>query len=132
MPRILAALLALCLPLAAMAEPVAVEPSAIFVIDGDTVELDGERIRVVGLDAPETHPGQYRCAAERARGETATATLRYMLADAETSALDILPRRDRYGRLLATLTLDGQDVATVLIAARLARPYDGGTRQGWC
>lgn len=39
---------------------------------------------------------------------------------------------DRYGRLLAALALDGQDVADTLIAARLARPYDGGTRQGWC
>lgn len=132
MPRILAALLALCLPLAAVAEPVAVDPSALTVIDADTVELDGERIRVTGLDAPETHPGQYRCAAERTRGETATATLRYMLADATTATLDALPRRDRYGRLLATLTLDGQDVAATLVAARLARPYDGGSREGWC
>lgn len=130
MPRPLAALLALCLPLAAMAEPVAVEPGAFRVVDADTVELDGERIRLTGLDAPETW--RPRCAAERARGETSTATLRYMLADAETATLDLLPRRDRYGRLLGALALDGQDVADTLVAARLARPYDGGTRQGWC
>ena len=26
----------------------------------------------------------------------------------------------------------GDDLAALLIGARLARPYDGGTRQGWC
>ncbi|WP_290897841.1 thermonuclease family protein [Hoeflea sp.] len=41
-------------------------------------------------------------------------------------------RTDRYGRTLACVYADGRDVAKALIAAGLARPYDGGRREGWC
>lgn len=40
--------------------------------------------------------------------------------------------RDRYGRLLVTLWLDGRDVAGEMIAEGLAVPYDGGRRINWC
>ena len=41
------------------------------VIDGDTFKLDDRKIRVIGIDAPETHPA--RCEKEAALGEAATA-----------------------------------------------------------
>jgi endonuclease YncB( thermonuclease family) len=37
---------------------------------------------------------------------------------------------DRFGRTLATLTVNGTDVAKTLIAERLARPYHGERRTG--
>ena len=47
------------------------------VIDGDTFKLGERKIRVIGIDAPETHPP--RCAAEAAMGEAATARLQALL-----------------------------------------------------
>ena len=37
-----------------------------------------------------------------------------------------------FRRVLATVLADGVDVACVLIADGLGRPYNGGKRQGWC
>lgn len=39
--------------------------------------------------------------------------------------------RNRYGRLLATIRVDGRDVGEVLVAEGLARPW-GGRRASWC
>ena len=41
-------------------------------------------------------------------------------------------RLDKYGRTLAVLTVNGQDVAATMIGEGLARPYHGERRQGWC
>lgn len=46
-------------------------------IDGDTFKLGDRKIRIIGIDAPETHPP--RCAAEAAMGEAATARLQALL-----------------------------------------------------
>src|SRR5690606_34629252 len=68
---------------------------------------------------------------------------RIKAAQATEAARRLLPRgavvrlanfgRDRYGRLLATITLaDGRDLAAEMIGAGLAVPYEGGPRQSWC
>jgi endonuclease YncB( thermonuclease family) len=103
------------------------------VYDGDTVALicgDLERsARIVGLDAPEASAP--RCAAERLAAQRATAALRQMvLAAAKVEVTEL--GKDRYGRTLIRLWLDGQDVAVLMIAAGHARAYDGGARAGWC
>ncbi len=122
----LLALLALLL-----AAPAAAAPPGLRVIDGDTVEHDGTVHRLLGFDAPETHAPE--CPAEAALGRRATARLRDLLAGARRIVLVPLGRRDRWGRALSTLTVDGRDVGRILIAEGLARPYDGrGPRQGWC
>ncbi len=41
------------------------------VIDGDTFKLGQRKVRIIGIDAPETHPS--RCAEEARLGEAATA-----------------------------------------------------------
>ena len=55
-------------------------PSRLTVIDGDTVRLAGETIRLVGFDTPETYRAQ--CDGERERGNAATEQLRELLAGA--------------------------------------------------
>ena len=99
------------------------------VVDGDTLVVDGERIRIMGLDAPETHPS--RCDAERRLGDAATARLRVLVAGGVQMRSY---GRDRYRRTLAVVhDSRGRDVADVLIREGLARPYDGrGRRQPWC
>jgi hypothetical protein len=53
-------------------------PSGIYVIDGDTIEALGKRIRLVGFDAPEL--GEHaRCGLERVLAARATSRLRQMI-----------------------------------------------------
>jgi endonuclease YncB( thermonuclease family) len=98
------------------------------VVDGDTIRVSGETIRMLGLDAPETRA---RCPAEARLAARATARLRGL----------VQPRvwlerhgRDRYRRTLAIVRdRAGRDLAQVMIREGLARPYSGrGRRQGWC
>lgn len=110
------------------AEPV--PPSMVRVVDGDTIDVRGERYRLVGFDTPETWKPRY--AYERALGETATARLVDLIASGRVVDLVVLPGRDRYDRGLARLFIGGSDVKDVLIAEGLARTYDGGRRAGWC
>lgn len=107
-----------------------VNPGLLSVVDGDTVRLAGERIRLTGFDAPETYRAE--CVAERAQGEAATARLRELIGQASHATLTYLPRQDQYGRDLARLSLDGHNVADIMVREGLARRYGGGQRRPWC
>lgn len=103
-----------------------------YIYDGDTVTLDcnGEKIsaRLLGFDTPEVKsPG---CAAEKTHADLATARLRD-LGQAGTLTFSG-HTRDKYDRLLTTMKVDGQDVATTLIDEGLAVSYQGGRRIDWC
>jgi len=108
-------------------------PQNVRVIDGDTIwllsENPVEKIRIIGLDAPETFRAD--CDDERRRGLDAKARLVQLLDQSEWS-VHRTGRTDRYGRTLARLEAGGRDVASVLISEGHARPYNGGSRQGWC
>lgn len=109
---------------------VSVDVSEIRVVDGDTIRWRGERVRLTGFDAPEIFSPQ--CPSELTQGRTAAAALLRDLQGATVIELATFPRKDRYGRIVATLWLDGQDVAERMVAAGFARFYDGGQRHGWC
>lgn len=116
----------------AYAEPI--DRAQITVTDGDTIHVVGEpkAIRLVGFDAPETGDENARCDAEKERGERAKVRLSEIL---DTGTLDIRYRkhRDRYGRRLARLTVDGQNVGGTLIREGLAvRYYGRGPKMDWC
>jgi hypothetical protein len=100
----------------------------IYVIDGDTFLMGGQRIRVAGIDAPETHPP--RCMEEARLGLAATQKLRDLLGSGTVTVSG--SRHDQYGRELRTVQVNGQDVGAAMISAGLARSYDGRQRQGWC
>ena len=85
-------------------------------VDGDTIDVDETRYRLIGFDAPETYRAE--CAAERQLGNAATERLRTLVRDADELALISNGKEDRYGRSLAILEADGRDVSTVLIADR--------------
>lgn len=108
--------------------------------DGDTiaVEIPGlpaalnpVAIRLRGIDTPESG-GRAKCAVERALAERATGFTRLAIARGrriEFTALDW----DKYGgRIDAEVWIDGVSLADRLIAAGLARAYDGSKRDGWC
>ena len=99
------------------------------VVDGDTVWLDGEKIRLVNIDAPEVRA---RCAAERERASAATRELALLL---HSQPIRIRRRgEDRYGRTLAVLSTPTGDVGDLLVRRDLAVAW-GGRREPvetWC
>lgn len=106
------------------------------VSDGDTIRLcSGERVRLVGIDAPE-RAGSSRCSAQsRARlqhsrnpswcnyrkGEQARAALTRFMGKGTVR----IQRQgvDQYGRTLARVTVNGHDAGKWLISQGLARPW---------
>lgn len=91
--------------------------SALRVIDGDTLELNGERIRLFGVDAPE---GGQVCASGEP-GPLATAALEALTRG---RGLRCEGRdRDRYGRRIAVCRAGGEDLGAALVRAGLAWNY---------
>jgi endonuclease YncB( thermonuclease family) len=107
------------------------------VIDGDTFEARVEvwpdvivatSVRLLGVDAPELRG---KCPGERALALRAYAALEELLRHLPVTLGAV--KHDKFaGRVDATVTAGGVDVAKALIGAGLARSYDGGARQGWC
>jgi len=99
------------------------------VVDGDTIWLDGEKIRIADIDAPETHPP--RCDREADLGRRATERL-HELVNAGPFSVAVMGRdTDRYGRKLRVLTRDGKSLGAALVSEGLARTW-AGRREPWC
>jgi micrococcal nuclease len=123
-----AILMALALGYRIPTEPIVLdEPVA--VVDGDTIDVGAERIRIANLDAPET--GRARCARERELGEAATAAAAELIGGAREIVIHPERRRDRNSRVLARVELDGRDFAELMIARGLGRPWRG-RGSNWC
>lgn len=99
------------------------------VVDGDTIWIAGEKVRLADIDTPETHPP--RCAEEADLGRQATRRLQELLNAGPVTLADADRPTDRYGRRLAIVTRDGQSLGDTLIAEGLARPWEG-RRRPWC
>ena len=105
------------------------------VVDGDTFKLGQRKIRIVGIDAPETH--RANCPEEARLGEAATAELMRLLNQgpfAMTGRIDDL--QDRYGRDLRVVTRERangttQSIAGDMRSSGLARRYLG-SKASWC
>lgn len=87
------------------------------VIDGDTLWCeDGRRVRLIGIDAPETDQEPFAATATEALERLAPLDARL------EPSLDVVPT-DRYGRTLAYLhTRDGIFINVALVAAGYAVP----------
>src|SRR5690606_34981957 len=86
------------------------------VVDGDTLDValasgDDERVRIIGINAPER---------DECLADDATAALRRLVAGAELDLVADRSDRDRYGRLLRYVELDGEDLGVALVRAGYA------------
>lgn len=115
-----------------IASPAASAHALLMVVDGDTVRdsRTGETYRIANIDTPETGD-RARCRAERTLGDQATSEARRLLAAAREVRLRPIGRRDRYGRALAHVEVDGRDFGEHMIESELARPWRG-RREPWC
>ncbi|WP_176592593.1 thermonuclease family protein [Sphingobium sp. EM0848] len=99
------------------------------VVDGDTFWFQGQKVRMMDIDAPETHPP--RCPEEAALGAQATQRLQALM-NAGPFSLETGDRdTDRYGRALRVVTRGGKSIGEKLVAEGLAREWDGA-RHPWC
>lgn len=99
--------------------PVAPESvKVVHVYDGDTVKLsDGRRIRLIGINTPETAKEDKPA---EAYADQATAHLKTLLKGADLSLVVGKEPKDRYKRWLAHLYADGQHVGESLLENGLA------------
>ena len=88
------------------------KPRVNCVVDGDTLWLNGEKIRIKGLHAPETFAA--KCAREHRLGEAAKHALARFLFPGPV----MLERtgKDRFGRTLAFVFAGGSDATNGMIA----------------
>ncbi|MBM3093313.1 thermonuclease family protein [Ensifer sp. T173] len=89
--------------------------------DGDSLRLDGRRIRLEGIDAPEIGQTCRRDGAEWDCGADARKRLKAMVSGGTT--LCRLHGRDKYGRDLGTCETNGRDVGRQMVATGYAVSY---------
>jgi endonuclease YncB( thermonuclease family) len=113
---------------AAEPRPSAARPA--YVIDGDTIDIDGTRIRLADINAPEI--GSPKCDRELALGRRAKQRLAELIAGGPIEVQYIGGHNvDRYGRKLRVIKRDGRSLGDILVAEGLARRWNG-SRRGWC
>ncbi len=88
------------------------------VVDGDTLELDGRRVRLFGIDAPELNQTCDRGGVAWTCGEAARSALGRMVSGKRLvcGVRDI----DRYGRDVAICSVGGRDVGALMVRQGMA------------
>ncbi|MFK4794689.1 thermonuclease family protein [Sphingobium sp. ZW T5_29] len=102
--------------------------AAVTVVDGDTLRIDGERIRLLGIDAPEIHgcrPGRVCVPGD---GNASKRSLQGMMGG-RISVQRV--GQDRYGRTLAQVYVGERNVACEQLRrgqAQYVAKWDNGGR----
>ncbi|MFN7055691.1 thermonuclease family protein [Hyphomonas sp.] len=107
--------------------------------DGSSGRLsDGTRFRLHGIDAPETgattQRGGAKCEAERELGYDAKAAAVELTRGRQVVVTEIVSR-DRYGRNVLRLSLDGRDVGEMLVESGMHKVWNSDSREpkpDWC
>jgi endonuclease YncB( thermonuclease family) len=115
--------LVLALGLALLAAPAgaATLSGPALVIDGDTLEIEGRRVRLFGIDAPELSQSCDRNGESWACGQTSAEQLRAMIGDYALTCDG--HEVDVYGRLLAVCRLGGVDLNRTMVAEGWATAF---------
>lgn len=101
------------------------------VSDGDSFRLGQRRIRIRGIDAPESGE-KASCAAERGKAEAArNALLSWLNGGAFTMTVKPGDSRDQYGRELRILARDDDLVEAYMVGRGMAHAYRG-RKLSWC
>lgn len=89
------------------------------VIDGDTIDIGHQRVRLEGIDAPESSQtcsrkwvGWWNC------GRSATRALTALIAEKPVSCTN--EGQDKYGRVLGICTVDGEELNAAMVRSGMA------------
>ena len=91
------------------------------VVDGDTLEISGQKIRIHGIDAPESRQTCLRGSVEWLCGKEASQVMRSLVNGAATTCET--QARDRYGRFVSRCEAKGRDLGEALVSMGLALAY---------
>lgn len=116
------------LPISAQSDvmPYEYRATIINVVDGDTIDAVVElgfkitttqRIRLARVDTPEKNQPRF----EEAKKHTAA-----LIGGKQVKLRTV--KMSKWGYYLGEITIDGKNISDSLIAAGLAKPYDGGTK----
>ena len=102
--------------------------------DGDTcyVTVDGvnTKIRLLELDTPEI--SKPKCDTELELGLTARDYLNNLIANASAIEFKTDYTEDYFGRILAYLIIDGENVSSKIVENNLGVVYDRNNKKNWC
>jgi micrococcal nuclease len=97
------------------------------VIDGDTIQVHGQKLTIAGIDAPRIRDAS--CDAERSHGIDAAVLLAELL---NRGRVTVGPTYiNEFGRAVRTVQVKGKDVGKAMVDAGVARKYRA-ERKGWC
>ena len=106
------------------------------VVDGDTVDIDidlgfgvwllDERVRIEGIDAPESRTSDK---VEKVFGLFAKEWLHNTLPEGSFSILRSKEFKGKFGRILGDFVLSSGTVSQIMIRERLAVPYFGQSKE---
>jgi len=112
-------------------------------IDGDTIKMTwrddtgkyyiARHVRLLNINTPEITKA--KCKKERIIGKRAKYITNKLLEDAEIIELQYSTRnKDSFGRVLATVYIDGKHLGDVLRCNGVAQPYIKGSKlkHDWC
>jgi endonuclease YncB( thermonuclease family) len=85
------------------------------VVDGDTIEVAGRRVRLYGIDAPERDQACERDGRHYACGEEAARALVELVAGRDVRCMG--RGEDQYGRLIAVCQAGGTDLGEAMVRA---------------
>jgi len=97
------------------------------IVDGDTITISGNKIRLSGIDTPEQNQTCRRAGVTWRCGYEATETLRNWTYTKEVRCIG--DEKDRYGRLIANCFVDGYNVNARLVYEGLALAYRKYSKQ---
>lgn len=123
MPPLLSVILASAVLVAAFGDRVSAQQitdTAVTVVDGDTLRVSGVKVRIHGIDAPETRQGCVRAGLFWSCGAEATRVME-QLAAGPIRCVGI--EQDRYGRTVAKCFAGALDVGRELVRRGLALAY---------
>lgn len=101
------------------------------VSDGDSFRLGQRRIRIRGIDAPESGE-KARCDSERRKADQARdVLLTWLNRGAFTMTVKAGDARDQYGRDLRILTRGADALETYMVGRGMAHAYRG-KKLSWC
>ena len=93
-----------------------------FVIDGDTISIDQQSIRLYAIDAPEKNQICRLQSLPVECGQEAAALLKEHIGRRKVTCVTVTPQ-DRYGRIVSRCSVKGEDLGRFMVQAGYALAY---------